>query len=82
MPRPIGWLIATHGVQAGVTHEHLSYDTSFWNVEGSSGCVIISGRPEVTIKGQTAVRTGTLADTFAKRDGVWKIQGQAWGRTS
>jgi hypothetical protein len=36
----------------------------------------------VTIKGQTAVRTGTLAYTFTKRDGVWKIEAQAWGRTS
>ena len=36
----------------------------------------------VTIKGQAVVRTGTLAYTFAKRDGVWKIEAQAWGRTS
>jgi hypothetical protein len=66
----------------GVTHEHVSYDMGFWNVEGSSAYVVISGRLSVTIKGQTAVRTGTLAFTFAKRDGVWKIEAQAWGRTS
>ena len=34
------------------------------------------------IKGQSVVRTGTLAYTFANRDGVWKIEAQAWGRTS
>jgi len=26
--------------------------------------------------------TGTLAYTFAKRGGVWKIEAQAWGRTT
>ena len=41
-------------------------------------------RPDlgVTIKGQSVVRTGTRAYTFAKRDGVWKIEAQAWGHTS
>jgi ketosteroid isomerase-like protein len=66
----------------GVTYEHLSYEMGFWNVEGSSAYAVISGSLTVTIKGQSAVRTGTLAYTFAKRDGVWKIEAQAWGRTS
>ena len=65
-----------------VTHEHLDYEMGFWNVEGSSAYAVITGRLSVTVKGQTAVRTGTLAYTFAKRDGVWKIEAQAWGRTS
>ena len=66
----------------GVTYEHLSYEMGFWNVEGSSAYAVISGTLSVTIKGQSIVRTGTLAYTFAKRGGVWKIEAQAWGRTS
>jgi hypothetical protein len=31
---------------------------------------------------QNAVRTGTLAYVFAKNAGEWKIEAQAWGRTS
>jgi hypothetical protein len=66
----------------GVTKEHLAYGMGFWNVEGSAAYVVISGTLAVTIKGQSVVRTGTLAYTFAKRDGVWKIEAQVWGRTS
>jgi hypothetical protein len=66
----------------GVTDEHLSYEMGFWNVEGSSAYAVISGTLSVTIKGQSVVRTGTLAYTFANHDGVWKIEAQAWGRTS
>ena len=66
----------------GVTDEHLSYEMGFWNVEGSSAYAVISGTLTVTINGQSTNRTGTLAYTFAKRDGVWKIESQAWGRTS
>jgi len=66
----------------GVTSKHLSYELSFWNVEGSFAYAVISGVLTVTIKGQSVVRTGTLAYTFARRDGVWKIEAQAWGRTS
>jgi hypothetical protein len=66
----------------GVTHEHLSYQWGFWNVEDSSAYVVISGSLSVTITDQTAVRNGTLAYTFAKHDGAWKIEAQAWGRTS
>lgn len=66
----------------GVTKEHLSYEIGFWNVEGSSAYAVISGTLTVTIKDQPVVRTGTLAYTFTNRDGVWKIDAQAWGRTS
>ena len=66
----------------GVTYEHLCYQMGFWNVEGSSAYAVISGTLTITIKGRSAVRTGTLAYTFANRDGVWKIEAQAWGRTS
>jgi hypothetical protein len=67
----------------GVTKEHLGYEMGFWNVEGSSAYAVISGTLTVTLKvGPPIVRTGTLAYTFAGRDGVWKIEAQAWGRTS
>jgi ketosteroid isomerase-like protein len=81
---PRNWLadVAQWRVDLGVTHEHLSYEMGFWNVEGSSAYVVISGTLTVTIKGQSMVRTGTLAYTFAQRDGVWRIDAQAWGRTS
>ncbi|HEY7504682.1 MAG TPA: hypothetical protein VH700_11320 [Gemmatimonadales bacterium] len=81
---PANWLtdVAKWRADLGVTHEHLSYEMGFWNVEGSSAYAVISGTLTVTIKGQSVVRTGTLAYTFANRDGVWKIEAQAWGRTS
>jgi hypothetical protein len=66
----------------GVIKEHLAYEIGFWNVEGSSAYAVISGTLTVTLKDQSIVRTGTLAYTFARRDGVWKIEAQAWGRTS
>ena len=67
----------------GVIKEHLSYEMGFWNVEGSSAyAAVISGTLTITLKDQSIVRTGTLAYTFARRDGVWKIEAQAWGRTS
>ena len=66
----------------GVTHEHLSYEMGFWNVEGSSAYAVVSGTLTVTIKGQSVVRTGTLAYTFRNGDGAWRIEAQAWGRTS
>jgi ketosteroid isomerase-like protein len=66
----------------GVTHEHLAYEMGFWNVEGAYAYAVISGTLSVTIKGQTAARTGTLAYTFSKHGGIWKIDAQAWGRTS
>jgi hypothetical protein len=81
---PANWLadVEKWRKNLGVTGEHLSYEMGFWNVEGSSAYAVISGTLSVTIKGQSVVRTGTLAYTFANRDGVWKIEAQAWGRTS
>jgi len=81
---PANWLadVEKWREDLGVTSEHLSYEMGFWNVEGSSAYAVISGTLTVTIKGQSVVRTGTLAYTFANRDGVWKIEAHAWGRTA
>jgi hypothetical protein len=81
---PANWLadVEKWRKDLGVTEESLSYEMGFWNVEGSSAYAVISGTLSVTMKGQSVVRTGTLAYTFANRDGVWKIEAQAWGRTS
>ena len=81
---PANWLadVEKWRKDLSVSHEHISYEMGFWNVEGSSAYAVISGTLTVTIKGQAVVRTGTLAYTFSKRDGVWKIEAQAWGRTS
>lgn len=65
-----------------VSHEHLSYEMGFWNVEGPYAYAVVSGTLTVTIKSQTVVRTGTLAYTFSKRGEEWKIDAQAWGRTT
>ena len=69
-------------VNLGVSQEHLSYEMGFWNVEGSFAYAVIAGTLSVTIKAQTVVRTGTLAYTFSKHGQEWKIDAQAWGRTS
>lgn len=81
---PGNWLadVAKWRAEFGVTYEHLSYEMGFWNVEGSVAYAVISGTLSITAKGQSIVRTGTLAYTFAKRGGAWKIEAQAWGRTS
>lgn len=81
---PANWLADVDKWRAkfGVTHEHLSYEMGFWNVEGSDAYAVIAGSLSVTIKGQTVTRTGTLAYTFSKHGGAWKIDAQAWGRTS
>ena len=81
---PADWLadVEKWRENLGVTSENLSYEMGFWNVEGSSAYAVISGTLTVTFKGQSVVRTGTLAYTFANRDGAWKIEAQAWGRTS
>ena len=81
---PTNWLADVEKWREGlsVTKEHLSYEMGFWNVERSSAYAVTSGTLTVTIKGQSVVRTGTLAYTFANRDGAWKIDAQAWGRTS
>jgi hypothetical protein len=65
----------------GVTHEHLSYEMGFWNVEGCSACAVISGTLAITAKGQSIVRTGTLACTFTNGERGWTIDAQAWSRT-
>ena len=81
---PANWLadVGKWRKDLGVPHEHLAYEMGFWNVEGSSAYAVISGTLTVIINGQPVVRTGTLAYTFANRQGVWKIEAQAWGRTS
>ena len=81
---PANWLadVAKWRADLGVSHEHLDYEMGFWNVEGESAYVVVSGTLTVTIKGESVVRKGTLAYTFAKLDGLWKIEAQAWGRTS
>jgi hypothetical protein len=66
----------------GVTEERFSYKMGFWNVEGDYAYAVISGTLTITLKGQTVARNGTLAYTFAKHGAVWKIEAQAWGRTS
>lgn len=81
---PANWLadVAKWRQALGVTSENLSYEMTFWNVEGSSAYAVISGTLTVETRSQTIVRAGTLAYTFANRDGVWKIEAQAWGRTA
>ncbi len=81
---PANWLadVEIWRKNFGVTHEHLSYEMGFWNVEGSSAYAVISGTLRITLGDKTSVRAGTMAYTFANRDGVWKIEAQAWGRTS
>ncbi|HEY1656160.1 MAG TPA: hypothetical protein VGF86_13710 [Candidatus Tumulicola sp.] len=65
-----------------VTDERLSYAMGFWNVEGPFAYAVVAGTLTVTIKDQTVVRAGTLAYTFSKYGDAWKIDSQAWGRTS
>ena len=66
----------------GVTAERVTYQMGFWNVEGNHAYAVISGTLTITLKGQTVARTGTLAYTFARHGTSWKIEAQAWGRTS
>ncbi len=54
----------------------------FWNVDGPDAYAVITGTLTVTSRGQSVVRTGTLAYTFSKHGPEWKIDAQAWGRTS
>ena len=81
---PANWLadVAKWREGLGVSYEHLSYEMGFWNVEGSVAYAVIAGTLTVTIKGQNIIRTGTLAYTFSKHGEEWKIDAQAWGRTS
>ena len=81
---PANWLadVEKWRKDLGVTYEHLAYEMGVWNVEGPHAYAVISGTLTVTIKGQTATRTGTMAYTFSKERNAWKIGAQAWGRTS
>ena len=81
---PANWLadVEKWRKNVGVSAEHLSYEMGFWNMEGSDAYAVIAGTLMVTIKGQTTNRTGTLAFTFSKHGEEWKIDAQAWGRTS
>jgi hypothetical protein len=81
---PARWLadVERWRMALGVTYEHLGYELGFWNVEGAHAYAVVAGTLTVTIDGQSVVRTGTLAYTFANRRGVWKVEAQAWGRTS
>ena len=81
---PANWLadVVKWREKYGVTYEHLSYEMGACNVEGTSAYAVITGTLNVTMKGQSGVRTGTLTYTFTNRDGVWKIEAQAWGLTS
>jgi ketosteroid isomerase-like protein len=81
---PANWLadVEKWRQNLGVSYEHLSYEMGFWNVEGSYAYAVIAGTLTITIKGQTVVRIGTLAYTFSKHGQEWKIDAQAWGRTS
>jgi hypothetical protein len=81
---PAHWLMDAAKWRAGlgVTREHLAYRVDFCSVEGSFAYAVLSGTLTVSLKDQSMVRTGTLAYTFANRDGRWKIESQAWGRVS
>ncbi len=81
---PTNWLadVEKWRDKFGVSHEHLSYEMRFWNVEESHAYAVVMGTLEVTIKDQTVARIGTLAYTFSKHGADWKIDAQAWGRTS
>ena len=65
-----------------VTSEHLSHEMGFWNEDGSNAYTVVSATLMVTLKVQTAARTGTLTYTFSKHGEERKIDAQAWGRTS
>ena len=60
---PMNWLndVDKWREDLGVSHEHLAYEMGFWNVEGAYAYAVIARTLTVTIKGQTVVRTGTLA---------------------
>lgn len=81
---PTKWLADVEKWRAGlgVTSENISYEMGFSTVEGPYGYAVIAGTLTVNMKDQAVVRTGTLAYTFAKRDDEWKIEAQAWGRTT
>ena len=81
---PARWLadVEKWREELGVTYERLDYELRFWNVEGEAAYAVVDGTLKVTMKGQDVIRKGTLAYTFARRGGSWKIEAQAWGRTA
>ena len=81
---PANWLadVEKWREKFGVSGERLTYEMGVWLVEGSYAYAVISGKLSATMKGQTATTTGSLTYTFSKRGDVWKIDAQAWGRTS
>ena len=56
---PANWLadVEKWREKFGVSHEHLSYEMGFWNVEGSYAYAVIAGTLTITIKGQNVVRS-------------------------
>jgi ketosteroid isomerase-like protein len=65
-----------------VTHEHLDYEMGISLVEEQYGYACVLGSLSITFKGQTVIRKGTLTYTFSKHGDAWKIEAQAWGRTT
>jgi hypothetical protein len=51
----------------------------FWNAEGPYAYAVISGSLTAKLTRQSVIRTGTLAYTFGKQNGKWKIEAQALG---
>jgi hypothetical protein len=81
---PARWLAdaAKWRANLGVTSETFVHKMGFWNVEGDAAYAVVEGVLTIVTKAQTIVRTGLLAYTFARRNGVWKLNSQAWARTS
>ena len=81
---PINWLadVEKWHKTFDVTDENLSYEMGIWSVEGSSAYAVISGVLSVTMKGQSITRKGYMTYTFTNHDGVWKVESQAWARTT
>lgn len=66
----------------GVSHEHLSYEMGFWNEEGSYAYAVLAGTLTVTIKGKLSFGPAPSHIHFQRVGQEWKIDAQAWGRTS
>lgn len=82
---PANWLadVAVWGKNLGVTSENLKYEYGVWALEGNSAYAVISGDLSVTLAdGRAMSRTGYMVYTFTQHDGVWKMESQAWARTT
>ena len=82
---PANWLadVSRSGARPWASHTstcRTKWDSGTWRARDAYA--VIAGTFTVTIKGQTVARTGTLAYTFSKHGDEWKIDAQAWGRTS